>query len=428
MKPWNVLAALSLLACGQPMTMDDGGTGGGSGGSAGGGSVGGGSGGAGGSAGGSSTGGGGGSAGGTTSAPDAGRFFQFAGLVEQVPVPANESCDLEVDSAGRLHVVTNHTFVDDGGVDYSVRETDGGWTTERIAHSVGIQSVGSGAKIALDSAGRPVIAYTHADLQGVGARTRLFVASKPAGSWTTQEIEDAGIQVSVLFGFELDPTDRAHLAYRVRNAANPDGGPGTFYAVRYATSPMASGMPWLLLGVHTQPASGPEYATSLAVDSTQTAHVFYRSEILPDGGNGGVGLAYHASRNAAGQFDYESMSNGAFTRAWATAAPGSLHVADNTVLRRKIADGGWDYGPGSSTGNSVVLKTAPNGAVWNFSNFSAGNGGGLNVGRWFNGAHQETVDAGVGGVAYSGWGFDSAGRPWGAVYRTNLGVFVVRLD
>ncbi|MBX7102235.1 MAG: hypothetical protein K1X89_31250 [Myxococcaceae bacterium] len=413
----SLLVVSMLSACGG---------GGGSSSGGGSGSTGGGSGSTGGGSG--STGGGSGSSGGGMAGIDAGPFFSFVGFSEQVPVPANETCDLELDSMGRAHVVSNYSYVVDGGLHYSVRELDGGWTTERIVPVVGTNQTGTAAKIEIDSAGKPHVAFIQADQLANPNRTRLFYASKPAGTWEVEEIEDAGFQVSVFFSFQLDSTDTPRLTYRIRNAIQPDGG-NQNSVVQHATRSTGA---WTRETVHQQAtATGFDYATNASLDSTGAAHVYFMASQFPDGGNSPSYFIAHATKSASA-WNYELAYGNNFSMSRGASAVGPNDelnlVAEFTFFRKgPYTDGGWAYGGGGSAGNSPVMRTAPNGAVWDFTNTGSSSGGMLTVGRYVNGVHVVNVDAGVGGVRFSGWDFDSNGHPWGAVAKSD-GVYLIRLD
>ncbi|MBX7102234.1 MAG: hypothetical protein K1X89_31245, partial [Myxococcaceae bacterium] len=382
-----------------------------------------------------STGGGSGSSGGGMAGIDAGPFFHFVGAMEQVPVAANETCDLEIDSAGRFHVVSNFTGVADGGLHYSVRETDGGWTTERVVASVGSQITGTAAKLELDSTGKPHIAFIQADLPSNANRTRLFYASKPAGTWQIEELEDAGFQISQFFSFQLDGTDAPRVTYRIRNVLQSDGGIQNSL-VQHATRTTGS---WTREAVHQQTyGTSFDYATNASLDSQGGAHVYFMAGTFPDGGNAANSFIAHASK-AAGAWSYEVAYGNNFTMSRGASAVGPQDelnlVAEFTFFRKGPAtDGGWAYGGGGSAGNSPFMRTAPNGAVWDFTNTGSSSGNALYVGRYVNGVHvTNNGDAGIGGVRYSGWAFDSNGHPWGVVSQSNNigvvgGVYLIRLD
>ena len=122
-------------------------------------------------------------------------------------------------------------------------------------------------------------------------------------------------------------------------------------------------------------------------------------------------------------------------RAAAATGPGdAFHVAVANFVIHLWPDGGSSYD--GISGNSPFLRTDSSGAVWDFSNSADTADYRLGVGRFANGAYESTIDAGITLVRTSGWDFDSAGHPWGAMYRAAqvagqpvpLGVFVVRLD
>jgi hypothetical protein len=421
-------AALVFAACG-PMGTGDGGTGGGgatgAGGGANGGGVGGGA--TGGGTGGGATGGGvgggaagGGSGGGATGGGTGGGatggggvtptpFPRVALPVEAVPIPANESTDIEVDSQGRLHVVTNFQG-GDGGLDYSVRERDGGWWSERIVAAEGFQSVGAGVKIELDSNERPHVAFTWADLPGNGARTRLFYGVREDAGWRTEELEDAGFQVSLFFGFEL-ANDVPHVGYRVRNALLPDG--GLTNVIRWGSR---AGNAWTLESIETLDENMA--ATVVTVTDDGTPHVLYRST------DAGSGVVRHAARTAPGTWAGEDIAFGGLLRGWATHVGNDLVVAGGPIFVR--TNGVWSIA-GLADANNSVVRALPNGEVWDFSNAGSTNGRLLRTGRFVNGQYETAVDAGISNVRYQGWSYDpTTGALVGSIFD-GLNVNIVRL-
>jgi hypothetical protein len=333
-----------------------------------------------------------------------------ASAPEALPIPANESTDVEVDSLGRLHVVSNHTGDPDGGLDYSVRELDGGWWSERIVRSEGFQSVGSGVKIELDSAQRPHIAFTWADLPGNGARTRLFYGSRDDAGWHTEELEDAGYQVSVFFGFEL-ANDVPHAGYRIRNALLPDG--GLTNVIRWGSR---VGGAWTLESVEVLDENMA--ATVVTVTADGQPHVLYRST------DAGSGVVRHAARTAPNTWAKEDIATGGLLRGWATHVGNDLVVAGGPIFVR--TNGVWSIAGLADANNSVALAL-PNGEVWDFSNAGSTSGRQLRTGRFVNGRYETALDAGVSNVRYQGWAHDETnGSLVGAIFN-GTNVDLVRL-
>ena len=409
-------ATLAFAACG-PMGTGDGGTGGGgatgggaSGGGVGGGAAGGGGGTGGGGTGGGATGGGaagGGAAGGGGVSPTP--FPRVASPLEALPIAANESTDIEVDSQGRIHVVSNYQGFD-GGLDYSVRERDGGWWSERIVSGEGAQSVGAGVKLELDSTERPHVAFTWADLPGNNLRTRLFYGARDDAGWRTEALEDAGFQVSLFFGFEL-ANDVPHVGYRVRNALLADG--GLTNVIRWGSR---VGGAWTLESIESLDENMA--ATAVTVTADGMPHVFYRST------DAGMGVVRHAGRTAPDTWATEDIATGGLLRGWATHVGNDLVVAGGPIFTR--TNGVWAIA-GLADANNSVVRALPNGEVWDFSNGGSTSGRLLRTGRFVNGQYETALDAGVANVRYQGWSFDpTSGALVGSIFD-GLNVNIVRL-
>lgn len=389
----------------------DGGTGGGGGIATGGGGGGAGGGGAGGGGGGATGGGTGGSTGGGTGITPT-PFPRIALAPERLPILANESVDIEVDSTGRLHVISNWGGVADldAGLDYSVRELDGGWWHERIVEAVGAQPVGTGSKIELDSAERPHIAFVSADIPGNFNRTRLFYGSRDDGGWHTEEVEDAGFQISVFFGFEL-ANDVPHVGYRVRNAIGPDG--GTTNVIRWGSRTAGA---WTLETIETLDET--QSATVVTVTADGAPHVLYRST------DAGMGVVRHAERTAPGVWSREDIASGGLLRGWATHVGNDLVVAGGPIFAR--TNGVWSIAGLADANNSVALAL-PNGEVWDFSNAGTSNGRLLRTGRFVNGQYDTSVDAGYANVRYQGWAHDETNGSLVGVIFNGINVDILRL-
>jgi hypothetical protein len=328
---------------------------------------------------------------------------------EALPIPANESTDLDVDSQGRLHVVSNYTGPD-GGLDYSVRELDGGWWTERIAPMVMSQSVGSGAKIELDSAQRPHVAFTWADVPGNGARTRLFYGTRDDAGWHTEEVEDAGFQISLYFGFEL-ANDVPHLGYRIRNALLPDG--GLTNVIRWGSR---AGGAWTLESIETLDENMA--ATVVTVTADGQPHVLYRST------DAGSGVVRHAARTGPNTWAGEDIASGGLLRGGATHVGNDIVVAGGPIFAR--INGVWSIAGLADANNSSALAL-PNGEVWDFSNAGTSNNRTLRTGRFVNGQYDTSLDAGVVNARYHGWAWDETnGSIVGSVFN-GTNVDIVRL-
>lgn len=330
---------------------------------------------------------------------------------EPLPIPANESTDVEVDSTGRFHVMSNVQGDPDGGLFYSVREVDGGWWSERVVTSQGFQSVGAGVKIELDSAQQPHIAFTWADLPGNGLRTRLFYGTRDDAGWRTEEIEDAGYQVSIFFGFEL-ANDVPHLGYRVRNALGPDGG-----LINHARWGSRSGGTWTLETIDTFDESMA--ATAVTVTADGVPHVFFRQL------DAGSQVIRHAARTAPGTWAREDIAQNGVVRAWATHVGNDLHLIVAGGIYRRI-NGAWSLA-GQAANNAPVILALPNGEVWDFSALGSGNSRELLTGRYVNGQYELSPDAGLNGILYQGWDFDPTNGSFVGSLNTGAGIELVRL-
>ena len=115
-------------------------------------------------------------------------------VVAAAPIYANSGPQVEVDDSGRLHVAF---FNDQYQLGYALH--DGTWHVEVADPTT---KSGEYCDLALDSQGRPCIAYA----TNVPWRTRYAV--KNGSSWKIQEVPGAG---GYGVDFELDSQDRPHI-------------------------------------------------------------------------------------------------------------------------------------------------------------------------------------------------------------------------
>lgn len=347
------------------------------------------------------------------------------GHIEQL-APAffgNESVDLAVDSQLRLHVVANDVGTADAGLFYGVRETDGGWVVTRVlSQTVSVAGVGTGAKILVGTDDRPRIAFTNQDVADSTSRARLFFgAPNGAGGFTIEEVEDAGFQAGVRFGFALDRANNPHVAYRLRNLQLPDGGPSQ--TIMYASRNDAGSWSREVLEQYGS-SLGFNFAVTFALDSQDGPHVFYVG--LSDAGTN----VYKHAGKSGGQWLQETVTTGSPVGAAAAAQPnGDLVLAyDGVVAVKRGAT--WSLMSNSGAPNMPVAKTAPDGTTWILSNGGSTPGYPLGIARVANGVLAiNGNDGGLNDARFHGFGF-GGGEAWGASMRptsTPPGIWIYRL-
>ncbi len=357
--------------------------------------------------GGGATGTGGGTSGSGGGAVQPGPFYTQIGFREAVPLPPTNGADLEVDSLNRLHVLAGYSGAD-AGLLYSVREIDGGWTTERVAATT------FSGSLELDSQDRPHVLF----FTGGTPFPPMMYANKNTGAWVAEEVESATFQVGA-GGFVVDSTGAAHAGYLIRNSVR-DSGFGS-YSVMYSTR--APGGGWTRERV-AETDRFTSYQPALAVDGTNRPYVMYF-----DRNDAGQQQLFYGYRTAPDTWQGTTFGNSSMTGSAAAVAPGDVvHLAAENNLLRFTRDAGFHSAQlGAGGGFANVMRAAADGTVWDFSRGGTSSGRNLRLGRYAAGARQ-SADSGVTDVFSQGWDFDSTGHPWGAVGLGDGGVSVLRLD
>ena len=204
---------------------------------------------------------------------------------------------LAVGPFGRTHVsYVSGVFHDQGVLRYAVRKAHGGWTRTVVDP---VTSVGQTA-IALDSARRPVIAYTKVN-------TQLRLATKTAAGWETEQV-DAGEVVAL--DVAIDAQDRPVIAYVIWD--------GSDYVARVARY---NGSSWSFEPVGHVSSEGIEFGIDLLLAPDGSADVAY--PVLEPV----RGLAHSHSSVPGAPWDAQLVQAGDLWQPTLAAGPdGDLHV------------------------------------------------------------------------------------------------------
>jgi hypothetical protein len=140
---------------------------------------------------------------------------------------------------------------------YVTNAPDGTWKSPVIADS-SAYNTGKFSSIAVDSNGKAHISYLDA------SNNYLRYVTNASGSWTSSAVLDYADPNYASTSIAIDGVGRIHISY-----ISTYSGTGTYYNLKYFTN--ASGS-WTS---KTIDSSGYILATSLAVDSSNNAHIAY---------------------------------------------------------------------------------------------------------------------------------------------------------
>jgi PKD repeat protein len=228
---------------------------------------------------------------------------------------AGRGSAIVVDDAGRPHISYYDAEYINSGEDslrYAVWD-GGGWQVQTV-DPVRLKYIGSPTSLALDSAGRPHIAYQDGDNED------LKYARWDGATWQIQTV-DSTDDVGIYPSLALDSADQAHVSYRDRT--NGD--------LKYAHW---DGAQWQTETVTDTGDVG--YFTSLALDSADRPHVTYYDETSG-------GLRYAHWTGTAWKIDALVTGDQAYYTSLALDSAGHPHVAYQNYSRGDL-EYAW-FGP-----------------------------------------------------------------------------------